>query len=317
MRTSVVPTIAAVATAAVLSVTAACGSTTTGPANATGTAGTGAKVRVVASTNVWGDIAGMVGGDRVDVTSIISNPDADPHSYEANAGTAQKLAKTAVVIENGGGYDDFMQRMLSASKNDTAVVLDAVRISGKQPVAGGDLNGSGDLNEHVWYDFPTVAKVVDQLAAAFSRAEPAGTAEFAANAAGFKTQLTGLGRSEASIAKSQAGKGVAITEPVPLYMLEACKLVNRTPAQFSEAVEDGSDVSARVLAQTLGLFTSKKVDALVYNAQTSGPETSKVLTAAKAAGIPTVPVTETLPTGLTYLSWMTANLAAIRQALAA
>jgi zinc/manganese transport system substrate-binding protein len=311
MRTSVVRTIAAVATAAALSVTAACGSTTTGPANAAGTAGTGAKVQVVASTNVWGDIAGMVGGDRVDVTSIISNPDADPHSYEANAGTARELAKAAVVIENGGGYDDFMQRMLSASKNDTAVVLDAVRISGKQPAAG------GGLNEHVWYDFPTVAKVVDQLAAAFSRAEPAGTAEFAANAAGFKTQLTGLERSEASIAKSQAGKGVAITEPVPLYMLEACKLVNRTPAQFSEAVEDGSDVSARVLAQTLDLFTSKKVDALVYNAQTSGPETSKVLTAAKAAGIPAVPVTETLPTGLTYLSWMTANLAAIRQALAA
>lgn len=317
MRTSVVRTIVGVATAAALAVTAACGSSATGTASAADPAGTDAKVQVVASTSVWGDIAGVVGGDRVEVTSIISNPDADPHSYEANAATALKLAKAAVVIENGGGYDDFMQRMLSASKNDTVVALDAVRISGKQPVSGGELNGSTELNEHVWYDYPTVAKVVDQLVAALSRAEPAGTTEFTANAAAFKVQLAGLEKTEASIAKSHAGKGVAITEPVPLYMLEACKLVNRTPAQFSEAVEEGTDVSARVLAQTLDLVTSKKVDALVYNAQTSGPETMKVLAAAKAAGIPTVPVTETLPAGSTYLSWMTANLAAIWQALTA
>ncbi len=160
-------------------------------------------------------------------------------------------------------------------------------------------------------------KVVDQLAAALSRAEPAGAVAFTANAAGLKTELAGLEKTEASIAKSQAGKGIAITEPVPLYMLKACKLVNRTPAQFSEAVEEGTDVSARVLAQTLDLFTSRKVDALVDNAQTSGRETTKVLAAAKVASIPTVPVTETLPTGLTYLGWMTANLAAIRQALGA
>jgi len=149
MRTSVVRTIVGLATAAVLAVTAACGTSATGTTSATASAGSAAKVEMVASTDVWGDIAGVVGGDRVDVTSIISNPDADPHSYEANAGTALKLARAAVVIENGGGYDDFMQRMLSASKNDTAVVLDAVRISGKQPVSGGELNGSTELNEHV------------------------------------------------------------------------------------------------------------------------------------------------------------------------
>jgi len=308
MRTSLVRTVAGVAIAAALSVTAACGSTT-GTTEAVNPSAAAAKVQVVASTNVWGDIAAAVGGDRVEVTSIISNPDADPHSYEANAGTALKLAHAAVVIENGGGYDDFMSRMLSASKNDSAVVLDAVHISGKQAVAG-------ELNEHVWYDFPTVAKVVDLLAGALTKADPADTAEFAANAAAFKTRLAGLETTEAAIAKSQAGKSVAITEPVPLYMLQACKLVNRTPAPFSEAVEEGTDVSARVLAQTLDLFTSKKVDALVYNAQTSGPETTKVFAAAKAAGIPTVPVTETLPAGSTYLGWMTANLAAVQQALA-
>lgn len=308
----VVRMIVGAATAALLSVAAACGSST-GTAGAAGetnpSAGAAARVQVVASTNVWGDIAASIGGDLVAVTSIISNPDADPHSYEANAGTALKLAHAAVVIENGGGYDDFMQRMLSASKNNDAVVLNAVETSGRRPVAGG-------LNEHVWYDFPTVAKVVDRLTAALTRVNPSGGPAFAANAAAFERRLTVLEKTEASIADSHAGTGVAITEPVPQYMLQACKLVNRTPAPFSEAVEEGTDVSAHVLDQTLHLFTSGTVAALVYNAQTSGPETSKVLAAAKAAGIPAVPVTETLPPGSTYLSWMTANLAAIRRAVA-
>jgi zinc/manganese transport system substrate-binding protein len=309
MRTSVVQTIVTVATAVALSVTAACGSTpTTGTASTAGPGGSPATIQVVASTDVWGDIAEAVGGDRVSVTSIISSPDADPHSYEANATTVLALASAAVVIENGGGYDDFMSRMRSASKNSSAQVLDAVEISGKQ---------RADLNEHVWYDLPTVAKVVDRLAAALTRAAPASATEFAANATRFTEQLTALEATEATIAASSAGVGVAITEPVPLYLLDACKLVNRTPAAFSEAVEDGSDVPARVLAGTLHLFSAHEVDALVYNAQTAGPETTKVLAAARSAGVPVVPVTETLPAGMTYLSWMAANLAAIRQALAA
>jgi zinc/manganese transport system substrate-binding protein len=305
VRTSVIRTITAVVTAVGLSAVAAC-SATTPPA----TAGSAGKIRVVASTNVWGDIARAVGGDRVAVTSIISNPDADPHSYEADATTALAIAEAAVVIENGGGYDDFMQRMRSAAKNSSAQVLDAVEISGRQPT------GSTDVNEHVWYDFPTVAKVVDRLAAAFGTAQPADAAEFTANAATVTKRLRVLETTAATIAASQAGKGVAITEPVPVYLLDACGLVNRTPAAFSEAVEDGTDVPARVLAQTLDLFTARQVDVLVYNAQTTGPQTTKVLAAARAAGIPTVPVTETLPADMTYLSWMTANLAAIRHALA-
>jgi zinc/manganese transport system substrate-binding protein len=317
MRRPMVRTFVSVAAAVALSVTAGCGSAPTAGDASGGTAGSAAKIRVVASTNVWGDVAEAVGGDRVAVTSIISNPDADPHTYEASAGTALAIAKAAVVIENGGGYDDFMERMRSASKNTAAQVLDAVEISGRQPPAAADLNDSADLNEHVWYDFPTVAKVVDRLAAALTRAEPAASAVFAANAKAFKTRLAALVKTEASIAASQTGKGVAITEPVPVYLLDACGLVDRTPAAFSEAVENGTDVSARVLAQTLDLFTARRVDVLVYNAQTSGPETTKVVAAAESAGVPVVPVTETLPAGMSYLSWMAANLSAIRQALGA
>ena len=117
------------------------------------------------------------------------------------------------------------------------------------------------------------------------------------------------------MAAAHSGEAVAITEPVPLYLLTACGLVNRTPAQFSEAVEEDTGVSVRVLQQTLALFESHTVRALVYNAQTSGAETTRVLAAAKAAGIPAVPVTETLPAGDTYLGWMGDNLDAVVKAL--
>jgi zinc/manganese transport system substrate-binding protein len=109
---------------------------------------------------------------------------------------------------------------------------------------------------------------------------------------------------------------VAITEPVPLYMVEASGLKNATPEAFSEAIEEGDDVSPRTLQETLALFTGKKVNALVYNEQTSGPQTEKVQQAAKAAAIPVVPVTETLPEGKDYLGWMTANVDALANALA-
>ncbi len=109
---------------------------------------------------------------------------------------------------------------------------------------------------------------------------------------------------------------MAITEPVPLYMTEASGLVNRTPAEFSEAIEEGDDVSPRILQETLALFSGKKVKALVCNEQTSGPQTEKAEAAAEAAGIPVVPVTETLPKGKDYLGWMTANVDALASALA-
>ncbi|MFF5839964.1 metal ABC transporter solute-binding protein, Zn/Mn family [Streptomyces massasporeus] len=269
-----------------------------------------ARVAVVASTNVYGDIARRIGGDRVDVTSVISDPDQDPHSYEANPQNQLALSKAKVVIENGGGYDDFVDHMLKGGHNDSAEVINAVDVSGRTAPE------SGELNEHVWYDFPTVAEVADRISAALAEADPGDAAAFEKNTAAFKAKLTPLEAREAQIKKARGGDGVAITEPVPLYMLEACGLVNRTPAEFSEAIEEGDDVSPRVLQESLALFSGKKVKALVYNEQTSGPQTEKAEAAAKAAGIPVVPVTETLPKGEDYLGWMTANLDALASALA-
>ncbi|GAA2767863.1 zinc ABC transporter substrate-binding protein [Streptomyces paradoxus] len=269
-----------------------------------------ARVAVVASTNVWGDIARRVGGDRVDVTSVIGDPDQDPHSYEADPQNQLALSKAKVVVENGGGYDDFVDRMLKSGHNDSAEVINAVEVSGRTAPKG------GELNEHVWYDFPTVAKVADRISAALAEADPGDAPAFGKNAAAFKAKLTPLEAKEARIKKAHGGEGVAITEPVPLYMTEASGLVNRTPAQFSEAIEEGDDVSPRVLQESLAVFGGKKVKVLVYNEQTSSPQTEKAEAAARAAGVPVVPVTETLPKGKDYLGWMTGNVDALASALA-
>ncbi|MEU0895977.1 metal ABC transporter solute-binding protein, Zn/Mn family [Streptomyces massasporeus] len=296
----------ALLTSASLALLAGCGSSSD-PADGKSTP---ARVAVVASTNVYGDIARRIGGDRVDVTSVISDPDQDPHSYEANPQNQLALSKAKVVIENGGGYDDFVDHMLKGGHNDSAEVINAVDVSGRTAPKG------GELNEHVWYDFPTVAKVADRISTALAKADPDDAAAFEKNTAAFKARLAPLEAREAQIKKAHGGDGVAITEPVPLYMLEASGLVNRTPAEFSEAIEEGDDVSPRVLQESLALFSGKKVKALVYNEQTSGPQTEKAEAAAKAAGIPVVPVTETLPKGEDYLGWMTANLDALASALA-
>ncbi|GHC46768.1 zinc ABC transporter substrate-binding protein [Streptomyces violaceochromogenes] len=295
----------ALLTSASLALLAGCGSSSD-PADAKSAP---ARVAVVASTNVWGDIARRIGGDRVDVTSVISDPDQDPHSYEADPQNQLALSKAKVVVENGGGYDDFVDRMLKSGHNDSAEVINAVEVSGKTAPEG------GELNEHVWYDFPTVAEVAGRISAALAKADPGDAGAFARNAAAFKAKLAPLEAQEARIKKAHGGEGVAITEPVPLYMTEASGLVNRTPAQFSEAIEEGDDVSPRVLQESLALFSGKKVKVLVYNEQTSGPQTEKAEAAAKAAGIPVVPVTETLPKGKDYLGWMTDNVDALASAL--
>ncbi|MYT14098.1 MULTISPECIES: zinc ABC transporter substrate-binding protein [unclassified Streptomyces] len=266
-------------------------------------------IPVVASTNVYGDVVEQIGGDRVKVVSLISDPAQDPHSYEASTQNRLALSKAKVVVENGGGYDDFIGRMLDSANSSSPTVIDAVQVSGKAPRAG------NRLNEHVWYDLPTMGKLADRIAAALAKAAPADADAFRHNAKTFKDKLTRLEEQEQGIKAAHGGSAVAVTEPVPLYLTEASGLRNKTPTDFSESVEEGSDVSPQSLRQTLDLFTRKQVKALVYNQQTSSPETEQVKQAAEDHGIPVVPVTETLPRGQDYLSWMRANVAALKHAL--
>lgn len=265
-------------------------------------------IAIVASTNVWGDIAQQIGGGSVSVVSIISDAAQDPHSYEANAQVQLALSKADVVIENGGGYDDFVGILLKGAGNNSAKILNAVDISG--------FDQGPELNEHVWYDFPTVRRVAAKIADTLSVLDTAHASVFEDNLTRFDSALGGLESEEAAIkASAVGGSGVAITEPVPLYLLAASGLVNKTPKAFSTALDEERDVPPDSLKETLSLFSGHRVALLAYNEQTSGPATTLVLAAAKAAGIPAVPMTETLPAGKSYLRWMADNLAAIKAAL--
>jgi zinc/manganese transport system substrate-binding protein len=279
----------------------ACGLATAGCGGLAATSGRPPRVVAVASTDVWGDIASTVGGPRVQVTSFISSPGQDPHSFTASARDELAVSKADVVIENGGGYDDFMRQLVDAGHSH-ATVLDAVQISGLgHPSAA-------IVNEHVWYDLPTAEKVAHRVARAFTHADPAHAALYRRNAARFDSSVDVLIQREATMKRRLSGARIAVTEPVPHYMTDAIGTVDKTPAQFSAAVEEGGDVSVSTLDEMLTLLTHHQVAALVYNDQTTGPLTLQVTSAAKDAGVPAVAVTETLPDHTDYIGWMGENL---------
>lgn len=279
-------------------------------AGCTSTAAASTGIQVVASTDVYGDLARTIGGKQATVTSIIDDPDRDPHEYQADARTQLAISKADVIIENGGGYDDFIDTMISASGNKDVALIDAVKLSGYDSSAEG-------FNEHVFYDYPTVGKVIDAITADFTKADPQHAAEFANRGTALRIALDKLEDAEKSLSATTTttGVGVAITEPVPDYVLSALGMKIVTPTAFSEAIEQDTDAPATVLEQTLATFSSGEAKVLVYNVQTTGAQTDAVLAAAKKAGIPAVPVSETLPKGFSYLEWQKGVLATIADAL--
>jgi zinc/manganese transport system substrate-binding protein len=268
------------------------------------------KVRVVASTDVWGDVVAQLGGSAVQVDSIISDPDRDPHEYQADPRDQLAVSRAQLVVVNGGGYDDFLSQMLRSAPSTTEVV-NAADSSGLD-----EKPATGEFNEHLWYDFPVVAKVSARITEELVRVDPSKKTTFTSRLKAFTGKLSALEATERSIRATAAGKGVAITEPVPLYLTAALGLVNRTPSAFSEAIEDGNDVAPAVLRQQLALLTDHDVSVLAYNEQTTGSTTEQVLAAAKQAGVPIVGVRETLPDGQDYLQWMQQDLTALGSALA-
>lgn len=286
---------------------AACGS---GPATPAADDGT---LTVVASTNVYGSIAQAVGGAGVTVESLISDPAADPHSYESTPADAATVARGDVVVHNGGGYDGFMPQLLESAGGDPAVI-DVAELSGLVP-AGED----AEFNEHFWYSLPTVQAVATRLAADLGAADAADAAAYTANAETFNASIAALVQRAGSIGAGASGGRVAVTEPVPGYLIETAGLTDATPPEFSEAVEEDTDPPAAVVAETLALFAPGAPDpirALILNAQTETPTTDQVRQAADAAGVPVVEVTETLPAGTDYLGWMTTQVEALASALA-
>lgn len=267
-------------------------------------------VRVVASTSVYGDIAATIGGRHVSVESIIDNPDRDPHEYQADGQNELSVSKAAIVIENGAGYDDFMNDLLAAAPNDDVTVLNAAAISGRNQHPA-----HGEFNEHLWYDLGTMRRLADRLATVLAKAEPASAGAFRSNAGSLDADLERLQGREATLKAKHAGTPVGITEPVPLYLLDAIGLDNKTPTAFSTAVEEDRDVAPTVLRSTLQLYRSHRVALLAYNPQTGGPQTEAVLSAARDARIPTVPFAEVMPRGSHYVSWMRRTIDAVAKGL--
>ena len=285
------------------------------------------RLRVVASTNVYGSIAESIGGDLVSVTSIITSAAQDPHSYEASAQDQLAISKADLVIENGGGYDPFIDTLLEAASTD-AVVLSASEASGLLEADhdheaadhdaadhdADDHEGHDHIegfNEHVWYSLHGIEHVAEELAHQLGELDPDNAAAFDANLDAFAAELEQL---EATVAETSVdGLPVAITEPVPLYLLEAFGLENMTPEEFSEAIEEGTDVAPSVLNETLG--TVGDASLLAYNSQTASAETERVRVTAEKAGVPVVEFSETMPDGEDYISWMTANVSAVAAAL--
>ena len=295
-----------------------------------GDAGDG-KIVVVASTNVYGQIAEEIGGDLVDVTSIVTNESQDPHSFEPSARDQLAVSKADLVIENGGGYDAFIDALIESSGTDAPVVT-AVEYSHDWPENGGhDEESAGDaedhahdhgdhehvegFNEHVWYDPHTIAHVAEAIATELGELSPGDAETFTANAEAFSGEVEGLEGSLEEIAAAHEGEKVFVTEPVPVYLVQAAGLENATPEKFSEAVEEGQDVAPATLLESLALVKGGDLRVVITNTQTGGAETQEIVDEADGLGIPVIAFSETLPEGQTYISWMQANIEALSAAL--
>ncbi|WP_102141655.1 metal ABC transporter solute-binding protein, Zn/Mn family [Mycobacterium hubeiense] len=248
-------------------------------------------VTVVASTDVWGSVAGAVVGDHATVKSILSGPAADPHSFEASPADAAAITDASLVVYNGGGYDHWVEDVL-ANHPDIASV-DAYAL----------VNAGDPANEHVFYDPAAAKAVATRIADQLAGVDEAHADDYRANAAAFGRQADALLESERSIAKQRPGAAVVATEPVAFYLVRNAGLTDRTPPGFASAVEEGDDPSPADVAAMLDLINSRQVAALLFNPQTETPATKQISDAARRASVPVVVVSETLPEGTDYLGW--------------
>lgn len=280
---------------------------------------------IVASTNVYGDIAATIAGDLATVTSIIDSPAHDPHSYEASAQEQLTIADADLVIENGGGYDPFVDVLIEGSGTEARVISAAAEagLAGDVEPHGDEQDGSDEgeghvagENEHVWYDIHAMGDIATAIADALAELDEENAAAYEQNLVTLLGELDALETELEALASELGGGVVASTEPVPAYLLAELGFDDETPEGFLEAIEEGADVPPLALQQTLDLLASGEVRLLAYNEQTASPETERVRAAAEQAGIPVVSFTETLPETQDYVSWMRANLEAVAGALA-
>ncbi len=293
------------------------------------------RLQIVASTNVYASIASAIAGDSADVTAIIDDIALDPHEYEATSRDALALDRADLVIMNGGGYDEFMSTLLGSQKS-APLVIDAVDVADHDAGEDADADAGddaddhaehdsghdhdhghdhGEVNEHVWYDLHAMSDLAEEIAEALTELDPEQATAYRANAEAFVRDLDAVDERAHAIADTHEGIQVAATEPVPHYLLELAGLTDATPDEFTRAIESGVDAPVLVVQEVRDLVSGGTVAFLAYNDQTVSPQTQDVLAAAEAAGLPVVSFSELLPEGLDYISWMSANVDAIEEAL--
>lgn len=295
----------AAALAALCALIAGCGGVAT-------SATTGGAIEAVGAENQYANVIAQVGGRYVKVSAIESNPNTDPHSFEASPSIAETVARARLVVQNGLGYDTFMERIEAASGGAASdaqrKVIDVQKLLGLP---------DSIANPHLWYKPQTMPAVANAVASALAALQPAHAAYFRANAVRFERSLAPWRQALEQLAREYPHTRVATTEPVGDYMLEAAGTVNMTPFSMQADIMNGLDPAPQDVTLQNDLLTAHRVKVLVYNQQVTDSLTQSFLEAAKRAGVPVVGVYETMPTpGYDYQSWMLAEVHALHRALA-
>jgi zinc/manganese transport system substrate-binding protein len=293
--------VVALATAA-LAVACSSGS---GPAPA---ANSSATITAVGAENQYANVISQVGGKYVHVSAIESNPNTDPHTFEASASVAQLISSAGLVVQNGLGYDTYMNKIEAAAPNTSRKVIDVQHLLGLP---------DSTPNPHLWYKPTTMPAVAKAVAADLAALQPAHKAYFAAQATAFERSLQPWYHLIAALRARYPGTPVATTEPVGDYLLQAAGTRNLTPFAFQADVMNGVDPAPQYVSLEDALFSGHKVKVFLYNQQVTDALTSSFLAAAHQEGIPVVGVYETMPEpGYDYQSWMMAETTALERAAA-
>ena len=275
---------------------------------ALGSSGAGGKIVAVGAENEYADVIQQVGGKYVQVSAIMSNPNTDPHTFEASASVGRLVNAAQLVVQNGLGYDTFMNTIENAVPDSSRQVVVVQKVLGLP---------DSTPNPHLWYQPGTMPAVARAVAAGLASLQPAHAAYFKANAAAFTGSLAAWDDAMAAFKAKYPNTPVATTEPVADYMLQAIGADNLTPFAFQADIMNGTDPSAQDVATERSLFTQHKVKALVYNQQVTDSLTESFVSLAQANGIPVVGVYETMPEpGYHYQSWMLAEVQALQKAVA-
>ncbi len=267
----------------------------------------GSALPVVTSTNVYGDITRQIGGSHVAVTSVLSDPNADPHLFEPGTSNGLAVARARVVIENGLDYDSFMTRLERAAPSSDRKVVTIADILGVR---------GAHANPHLWYDVPSLPRIATAIERALAAADPKHAGAYRSGLRAFVSSLAPLQRAVAAIRAAHAGEAVAYTEPVPGYLVTAAGLRNLAPPGFTRSIEQGTEPTASAVQAMIGLAAKRHIRVLLYNKQAISPITTRVRSAAEHAGIPLVPVTETLPAHLSFQQWQLGQVEELQRALA-